>query len=263
MNNTRAPFDNVNVRKALGFAIDPQELVDIAMLGEAVIGNLGYIHPSLPGAVPGLTLKQDFAEGNWLLDEAGYRDTDGDGIRETPDGTPMAYDLGAASTNPVHIRAADLIGEWAKEIGIQLTTQSIEVNAFYEKLWPSFDRTSGGTGDYEVLITAWSAAVQNVPASALDQLYHSDLIIGRLNVQWSSSAATDALLDELRGTVDPAQRETLIRQIQEQVAEELPMTALWYASETFAFDKEVYDGWRYLNGTGIINKLSFLPQVFP
>jgi peptide/nickel transport system substrate-binding protein len=263
LNNTRAPFDDATVRKALGLAIDPQELVDVAMLGEAVTGNQGYLHPSLASAEAGLTLNQDVAEANRILDDAGYRDTDGDGVRESPDGNALAIDLGAVSTAPVAIRGADLIGEWAREIGIQVTTQSIESNAFFEMVWPSFDRTSGGVGDYDAMMMVWSAAVMNVPAAALDQLYHSDPIIGRLNVQWYSNATTDALLDELRAELDPAERDALIRQIQVQVAGDLPFAVLWYPNETFAFDQEVYDGWRFLNGTGIIQKLSFLPQVFP
>ena len=263
INNTRAPFDDPVVRRALGLAIDPQELIDVAMLGEAVIGNQGYIHPSLPSAVAGLTLKQDFAEANRILEEAGYLDSDGDGVREQPNGKAMSFDLGAVSTATVNIRAADLIGEWTEQIGIEIKTQSIESNAFFEKVWPSFDRTSGGIGDYDLGMMVWSAAVMNVPASALDQLYHSDPIIGRLNIQWSDNPAIDALLDELRATLDPAAREALIGEIQMKVAEEMPFAVLWYPAETFAFDQEVYDGWRFLNGTGIINKLSFLPQVFP
>lgn len=263
INNTRAPFDDPVVRRALGLAIDPQELIDVAMLGEAVIGNQGYIHPSLPSAVAGLTLKQDFAEANRILEEAGYLDSDGDGVREQPNGKAMSFDLGAVSTATVNIRAADLIGEWTEQIGIEIKTQSIESNAFFEKVWPSFDRTSGGIGDYDLGMMVWSAAVMNVPASALDQLYHSDPIIGRLNIQWSDNPAIDALLDELRATLDPAAREALLGEIQMKVAEELPFAVLWYPAETFAFDQEVYDGWRFLNGTGIINKLSFLPQVFP
>lgn len=263
INNTRAPFDDPVVRRALGLAIDPQELIDVAMLGEAVIGNQGYIHPSLPSAVAGLTLKQDFAEANRILEEAGYLNSDGDGVREQPNGKAMSFDLGAVSTATVNIRAADLIGEWTEQIGIEIKTQSIESNAFFEKVWPSFDRTSGGIGDYDLGMMVWSAAVMNVPASALDQLYHSDPIIGRLNIQWSDNPAIDALLDELRATLDPAAREALIGEIQMKVAEEMPFAVLWYPAETFAFDQEVYDGWRFLNGTGIINKLSFLPQVFP
>jgi len=263
INAAKEPFDDPIVRRAIGMMIDPQELVDVVKLGQAVIGSQGYIHPNLPGAVQGLTLERDSAGANQLLEDAGYRDTDGDGVRETPDGEPMAYDVVAWAEEPDMIRAADLIREWGAEIGLDLTTAATETNAAVDLVWPGFNRSESGPASFDLAVWNWSSGVLNVPSQALELFYDSDVVTGRLNVDFYESSEMDGLIDSLTATTDLDERLTLMAQIQELAFEDLPFIVLWYPVDTYAYNASAYDGWRFQDGLGIINRLSFLPQVYP
>jgi len=263
INAAHKPFDDPIVRRAIGMMIDPQELVDVAKLGQAVIGSQGYIHPNLPGAAAGLTLKRDYAAANALLEGAGYVDSNNDGVRETPDGTPMSYEVVAWAEEPDMVRAADLLVEWGAAIGLDLRTAATETNAAVDLVWPGFNRSESGPGPFDLAVWNWSAGVLNVPSQALQLFYHSDVVTGRLNVDFYESSEMDTLLDALAASTDQDERADLMTQIQELAAEDLPFIILWYPVDTYAFDSTVYDGWRFLDGLGMINKLSFLPQVYP
>jgi peptide/nickel transport system substrate-binding protein len=82
-------------------------------------------------------------------------------------------------------------------------------------------------------------------------------------VDFYESEAMDALLDQLKASTDPQERADLLVQVQELAAQDLPMIVLWYPTDTYAYDSTVYDGWRFIDGLGTVNKLSFLPQLYP
>jgi ABC-type dipeptide transport system, periplasmic component len=65
-----------------------------------------------------------------MLEEAGYVDTDGDGIRETPDGVPMTV-LYQTSTNAVRQDFQALIKQWWEEIGIGVELRNIDASVFF------------------------------------------------------------------------------------------------------------------------------------
>ncbi len=65
-----------------------------------------------------------------LLDEAGYVDTDGDGIRETPDGQPLSV-LYQTSVNPVRQKTQALVKQWWEELGIATELKSIDAGVFF------------------------------------------------------------------------------------------------------------------------------------
>jgi peptide/nickel transport system substrate-binding protein len=263
INNAHEPFGDPVVRQALGKMINAQELVDVAKLGQATVGSQGFVHPNVPGAAPGLTLTQDVEGANALLEEAGYVDSDGDGVRELPDGSPMAWDVIAWAEEPDMIRAADLLKEYAAAIGITLTTRATETNAAVDLVWPGFDRSTSGPPPMDLAVWNWSSGVQNVPAQAVELMYHSDVVTGRLNVNFYESEQMDTLLGQLKASTDPEERADLLIQVQELAAQDLPMIVLWYPTDTYAYDSTVYDGWRFMDGLGTVHKLSFLPQVYP
>ena len=82
------------VRLAIAYAIDKQQIINVAYLGYA--DALGPVVPASMGDWHNsdiVDIPFDIAEGNRVLDDAGYVDSDGDGIREYSDGTPLEYRL--------------------------------------------------------------------------------------------------------------------------------------------------------------------------
>ena len=78
------------VRQAIAHAIDKQALVDRVLggYGTAATGVIPALYQNLTfQPADGEALNFDLAEANRLLDEAGYKDSDGDKVREMPDGS--------------------------------------------------------------------------------------------------------------------------------------------------------------------------------
>jgi len=109
-----------------GHAIDKQQLVNIVLLGE---GNPGLtLIPEALSPWYNTTLKDysfDVALANQMLDQAGYKDIDGDGIREMPDGSKkLEFRFNWPSDSTVAPRAAELISTMWSKIGVKLDLQA-------------------------------------------------------------------------------------------------------------------------------------------
>ena len=93
--NKRPELADIVLRQAMAYAIDRQELVDLVERGKAVPGNPGVLHPISNELynpnVPQYNYNLQKAEE--LLDGLGYKDTDGDGVRENSRGEKLKYQL--------------------------------------------------------------------------------------------------------------------------------------------------------------------------
>jgi peptide/nickel transport system substrate-binding protein len=249
------PFDDVAVRQAMSLAIDRQDLVDTVFLGAATTGNVGWTHPDSPAFNPDIETTYDVAAANTLLDDAGYEDSDGDGIREY-DGEPMSFELITPSGDSLRLRSAELVATMLAEIGIQANVAAVEQATWEAQIWPEFDVANGR--DYQLGMWGWSAPTQADPGQ-IAALMHSDPVIGSLNVTGYSSPEADGLIDELRVEGDPDARQELLNELQVLFAEELPFITLLYPDGAYAYNSTVYGGWAFISGQGIVSKLSLLP----
>ncbi|NDJ62229.1 MAG: ABC transporter substrate-binding protein, partial [Chloroflexi bacterium] len=252
---TRAPFDIPEVRQAMSLAIDRQDIVETVYLGQATLGNPGWIHPQSAYFNPNIETVVDPAAANALLDETGITDSDGDGIREL-DGEPLTVEMVTPSSNALRIRIAELVREMLRDIGIDVQVLVVEQATWEDAVWPGFDIRQGR--NYEMAMWGWSAPVQADPIR-VSSLVHSDPDIGNLNLTAYNSAAMDELAAELIVTVDAARQTELINEIQALIAEDLPFIMILYPDAVYAYRSTVYDGWSFMSGQGIFHKLSFLP----
>ncbi|MEO0678295.1 MAG: peptide ABC transporter substrate-binding protein [Pseudomonadota bacterium] len=118
------------VYKAMSMAIDRPLLVEV---GYGQAGKVTCNWVPAPAAFNSEALScdtQDIAGANAMLDAAGYMDTDGDGIRETPDGVPMSI-LYQTSTNAVRQDFQALIKEWWSQIGIETELRNLNASVFF------------------------------------------------------------------------------------------------------------------------------------
>jgi peptide/nickel transport system substrate-binding protein len=114
-------FEDVRVRQAMTMCTDRQSMVDNILYGrsEVIHTYIPSVHPLYP---EGLTeWPFDVEAGNTLLDEAGYADGDGDGIREDPaTGTPFAITLGTTTGNEMRQQLTQIFKENMIECGIDV-----------------------------------------------------------------------------------------------------------------------------------------------
>ena len=148
-----AKMADVNLRQAMGYALD----IDAA--GESLYNGLNYgtnsiILPFFKDVYnkeqEGFTYNPEKAKQ--LLDEAGYKDVDGDGIRENKDGSKLQINFAARTRDAANESLVQQYLLWWKEIGLDVqlyTGRTIESNNFYEKIQaddPEIDVFAAGWG---------------------------------------------------------------------------------------------------------------------
>jgi peptide/nickel transport system substrate-binding protein len=247
MHTDRAPLNDTTFRLALSYAVDVEAITDVLYGEYAVPGSPGYVPPSAPWATPFEQL-YDPDQAIAMLEDAGYIDTDGDGWRETPDGEPIDLAMHTQTSNPIRLRAGELVAEYAAEIGIRIQPTPGE--------FATWMATVRERGDYTMYLGGWSAPVQQNP-DRMAQLFHSE---GALNFVEFNQLEVDELLDAFTSELDTDQRQTLAADIQEALAQTAPYIPLYYPDVLQGYRPDVYDGWITIPGTGAFDKQSFLPH---
>lgn len=251
-NNERAPFDDPQVRNAIGAAIDTEALVETVLRGRGAVGSAGFWHPDAPGGEQ-IEHEYDTGAATALLDEAGA-EPGPDGI-QVLDGKPMTFELLVQASNPQRIRVAELIRDMLEEVGIGISVASMDSDSVDAKVWPGYDVSRGR--DYDLTMWGWSAPVM-LDSTMLPSIVDSDTELGRLNITGTAEPEIDQLSDELRGSTTLDERLEVLGLLQERVAETMPFVTLYYPEGAFAYRQDVFDGWVYQDGSGILNKMSYV-----
>jgi peptide/nickel transport system substrate-binding protein len=239
------------VRLALAHAIDRQQTIDLT-LGGAGMPGLGVIPPALRTWFnPNLqNVPFELQTARSILDAAAYTDTDSDGIREMPgSGTDLAFRLFIPSDSQTAARQAELLGNWMRQIGISVSTLTMDRAALEAAGCPTCDFDlllvdREATHDPSPLLSAFSTGA---PASNRNASGHSNAVYG-------------ALYDQQLSTLDVEQRRQIIWQMQEVLLEDRPCIALYYEVAVQAFRRDRFHNWLYaLNGTlSLADKRSLL-----
>ncbi|MGT2711965.1 oligopeptide ABC transporter substrate-binding protein [Streptococcus oriscaviae] len=136
--NESAKMNNVNLRQAIAYAIDTKQAGEALYNGlyrpanSLIISFFGDVHDS---ELPGYTYDPEKAKE--LLDEAGYKDVDGDGLREDPNGEKLTINFAARKRTEANETLIQQYLTWWKEVGLDVqlyTGRTIEINSFYDML---------------------------------------------------------------------------------------------------------------------------------
>ncbi|HEY52258.1 MAG TPA: ABC transporter substrate-binding protein [Caldilineae bacterium] len=132
---THPAIKDAAVREAIDYAIDKDQIVDVAFLGHAITCPTNYgCGPNFKGELnPDLvTTPFDPDKANQILDEAGYKDSDGDGVRETADGLPLEFRLIYITDFPPALTASEMIADSLAKIGIQVEIEAVDWGTWYD-----------------------------------------------------------------------------------------------------------------------------------
>ena len=141
----RAILSDRAFRQAVSLGIDRDAIIDIVLLGQSAPYQIGPF-PGNPAHNEELAMQYtdyDPDRAIALLEGAGYTDTDGDGIRESADGTPLRFTIDVVNSRQEWIDMIELVGESLAEIGISVQPNVIERSLFVE-------RGRGGIHDMQV-----------------------------------------------------------------------------------------------------------------
>lgn len=242
LNTTKAPFDDVEVRKALSMAIDRDQITKVAMNG--------YTHPTDCTGLSGgydtwrddsvvetcTWTVQDVDAANAKLDELGF--TKGaDGKRTKPDGSPFTFDISVGSASSDWLSVANIISQDLAKIGVTANVNSPDwasVVASYED----------GTFDSGIV---WS---NNAPTPY--QFYRGVMSTETVkpvgekafeNYHRFGDPAADALLAEFAATGDEAAQHDVVNKLQAEFDAQAPVVPLFPGPEWGAYTDVRFTGW--------------------
>jgi len=214
--NNPNPFfaNNPEFARALSLAINRDELVIVGY------GPTGIPTCNIWNVGAGTStnndwcLTQDIPAANEILDDLGYLDTDNDGVRELPDGTPLEFDY-VTSTNAVRQSNQDLIKGYWEEIGVVANMKNEDASLFFDGtcasdacIWKFFSDmemfTNGASNpDPAAYLKGWTT----------DQIPTPENAWGTSNMPRISNEELDKTWEELNVAAidDPARNELTIR----------------------------------------------------
>ena len=255
-NGSREPFSDPAVRHAIAKAIDTKTLVDVVLLGQGVELPLNWYHPNLAWSI-NIPHVYDPEAAAAELEAAGLVDADGNGIREL-NGTDTDFGILCDVNNPVEVRATELIAGWLNEVGIGATQNCLDIDSSVALIWPNF--VAVAEPDYDMGIWGWSSGPQ-FQRGFIKFLTNCEFgTVGWGNLTGICDPTLDERVAALVSNTDPSKTEDLSKELQERFVENLPFIPLMSPGGNFAYRPAAYDGWVYMNGTGIMTVWSFLPE---
>jgi peptide/nickel transport system substrate-binding protein len=235
-NTTEPPLDNVKVRQALAYAIDREGLIRDLVLGQGAIAHTILPEASWAYAKP-QTYQFDPNKAKQLLDEAGFRDPDGDGpqMRWTK---PLLFRISGSSA--AARQYAGVIQNYLKNVGVPVAIETSEFNTMRQQVQ---------NGQYQINYSQWVGGNQ-------DPIFYHDLFATAeiatptrgLNRSRYSNPELDKLLDEAANTYDHAKAAPLYARAQEIVSRDVPVFPLWYQANMVIAKKNV--GNIHVNASG-------------
>lgn len=213
-NVNKAPFDDINVRKAINHAINVEEIIEVVLEGSGTLAN-GPTNPSVFGYnedLEGYAYDPDLAQD--LLAEAGAED--------------LSISLWT-NDNPVRVRIASIIQEQLRLVGITVEIEQVEWSAYLERT---------AAGEHDMFILGWTTVTGDADYG-LYALFHSSQHGGAGNRTFFDNAEVDNLLDTGRTSVDEAERLEAYSKAQEIIVEEAPQIFLYYDTQNVGIQNYV------------------------
>lgn len=223
---------NIKVRQAIAHAINREKIIKFLLSGAATEAT-SLLSPQNKYFKSGLkNYSHDIEKAKTLLDEAGFRDSDGDG--------PLSrFKLEYKTSNSTDATdLAQALRDQLRVVGIDINVRTYEWGTFYQDLKiGNFQVASGrlvGITDPDIYFDIFSST-RFAPE-------------GR-NRGFYSNKELDILLEKGRTTTDFNKRRSIYDKIQEIVANEIPYISLWHLNNIAAYRNGITGYEMYPNGS--------------
>ncbi len=234
--DTHSPaVEDVRVRQAVSYAINREAIVDKVYQGTADVGY-SVLVPGKDAAwytdiPPDLQFNYDPDKANQMLDDAGYLDTNGDGIREMPNGgEALKWDILTISDVNGSVETGQLLKGYLADIGIGVKLVTVDEKKAGD-LWYS--------GDWDAYVWDWCP---DPDPDFMMSVFTTDQCLG-----WSdgcySNPAFDKMYTEQRSELDRAKRKQIIDKMQLFLAKNVPTLVLNYWSDLQAYRTDRFTGY--------------------
>ncbi len=224
-NLKKAPFNDVNVRQAINYAIDKDEVIKGVLLG---LGE-PIASPYKPGTRWNNPNLQPYPyspkKALDLLKKAGYEKNE-DGYFEK-NGKVLAFEI-LTNQNKQREMTAVLVQRRLKEIGIEVTIRVLE--------WASFINQYIRTGDFNAVVLGWSLSLD---PDQFNIWHSSQQGPGQFNFIGYENSQVDKLLELGRKELDANKREKIYHQFSEHLLNDSPIVYLYAGYGLSAVNKRV------------------------
>jgi peptide/nickel transport system substrate-binding protein len=244
--NGNPALQDKRVRIAIAHAIDKQTLVDKVLKGYGKVGQsmnvaLAPRWDLVPVKDP---YKFDIKLANQILDQAGYKDTNHDGIREMPGGgKPLSFRYDIRSGSSIETPDAQFIQGWLKQIGIKVTVKVVSE----DQLTPI---ENAGTFD----LATWGWTPFTDPDAQLSYLTCGQVPKaaddGSYNDAFYCSSAYDKLYNEQRSEMNETKRIAEVKQMQQIFYDDVPYVVMFRASSLQAYNHTKFTGFTAVPNPG-------------
>ncbi|HKE78339.1 MAG TPA: ABC transporter substrate-binding protein [Solirubrobacteraceae bacterium] len=233
---------DIRVRQAIAHAIDKETIVKRALAGLGTPTDTLSVSPDTswsPKIPDGQRYDFDLDKARQILDQAGYKDTNGDGIREMPGGgRPLKFRYAVRTEGDTGPPTAELISGWLRQIGIATTQKVYNDSQLTEVI---------GKGDYDLFVWGWTPFVDpdpmlsyftcsQVSADPKDPTnYYND-------ANWCDKQY-DALYSQQKVERDRAKRMDIVHQMLTRFYDAAVYDVLYTYPDLQAYRKNRFTGW--------------------
>lgn len=235
--NGHPALKDVEVRRALAHATNKEQLIQVATLGTGSPGlslvtttHGDFLNPDLEDYA------FDIDEANRLLDEAGYEDTDGDGVREClpdQDCDDLTFRLYFPDDSDTAPREAEQLQDTWNEVGVAVQIQGLDPQSTLTSLCcPGFD--------YDIIIWSWYT---DIDAGGLLVVPTCAEIPTGQNETGYCNPEYDALFEAQNVELDRDTRIDQIHELQRILMEDVVYIVPYYFVSIQAWRTDTFTGW--------------------
>lgn len=225
VNADKFPTDDPMVRQALQYAVNQDDLISAALfgVGERAYGPISRANPCYDSGLEAL-YSYDPATSQAMLEEAGWVDSDGDGIREK-DGQTLSLEyitFGGAANR----RTAEIIQAQMREVGVDLTIREMESPAI---------QAARQAGEHNL---AWLTWLGMDPA-VMEVMFHSRNIGTGWNFTHFTNSDLDGFLDQANTELDDSARCDLYSQAQNLIMDESVIIPMYLQEQIVGYSAAI------------------------
>ena len=220
-----------DVRLAIATAIDKQSLVDRVLQGFGSPGTV-VLPPYMTRwrVEPEEPIIYDPAEANRILDEAGYLDTDNDGVREMPNGgQALDFRFVLRSEDPQSITSGEFISGWLDEIGINTRVEVVTD----DKLTDIYL-----SNDFDLYIWGWG--VEPDPGFQLSTYTTAEC--GYWSDTCYANPEYDQLYEQQQTVASSEERAAIVAEMQQIIYSDIPEIVLYNYNSLESYDSAEWGG---------------------
>ncbi len=227
-NCEKPPLDDVNVRKALAYAIDMQTICRVT-LKNLLAPPQGILPPGIPGYRPDFKgAAYDPQKAKAYLESSRYWDANLKTLAVNGQPVKLTLSRSGRGPSPGDVTAA-ILDMWKKNLGIEVTTRTpLDFSTFQKELQ---------LGKFDMFIHGWVADYPD-PEDFLDLKFYSERRVENRETRYKN-LEVDRLLREARLEQDHEKRIKLYQQAEDLIMQDLPWIPLFYNKNTLVVNQQV------------------------